>query len=62
MLSEHFPEGVFHPVKTLGSRIGIVGLKHGRNLVVTHGIGTTIGQHIQKDVLGIQQEGKTSSG
>src|SRR6056297_2360421 len=34
MLSENFPQGTLHPVKTLGSGVGIIGLQHGGYLVV----------------------------
>jgi len=57
MLAKYFPQGLFHPVETLGPRISIICLQHGSHLVITHGIRTAIGEHIKKYVLSIQKKG-----
>jgi hypothetical protein len=36
-------------------------MQHGAHLLITHGIGTTVGEHIQKDILCVQKESIESS-
>ena len=39
-------------VEALRPGVGVVGLHHGRQLIVRHGVGAAVGQHVQKDVAG----------
>ena len=54
--SEHLFDGFLQPAETLGAGIGIVGLKHCRDLIVAHGIGAAVGQHVEEDITGVEPE------
>ena len=43
-------------IKAFRTGIGVVSLQHGRLLVVGHGIGAAVGQHVQENVAGTEKE------
>ncbi|OPY81361.1 MAG: hypothetical protein A4E70_01323 [Syntrophus sp. PtaU1.Bin005] len=55
--SEHVPDGILQFVKAFASGIGVIGHHHGAQLVVAHGVGAAVRQHIQENVPGSKQEG-----
>ena len=54
--AQHVLDGRRQLVVALAAGIGVVGDHHGRQLVVAHGVGAAVGQHVDEDVPGPQQE------
>ena len=49
-------------VEALGAGVGVVGDHHGGKLVVAHGVGAAVGQHVEKDFPRRQQERVVADG
>jgi len=61
LFTKHILHRFLEAVEALGACIGIICLHHRCQLVVTHGIGTAIGKHIQKNIFRAQPEGVESA-
>lgn len=55
--AEDLPQLGLQPVEGLASRIAVVGLHHGGELVVAHGVDAAVGEHVHKHVPVLKQEG-----
>jgi len=52
--AEHVLDGVCQLEEAFTAGVGVIRLHHGGQLVIAHGIGAAVSQHVQKDVLGTQ--------
>ncbi len=55
-VTEDFADRIEQAVKALRTGVGVIGLHHGGLLIVAHGIGAAIGQHVEKEVAGTEKE------
>ena len=57
LVAEDLLHRVVQPVEALRAGVGVVGLHHGGKLIVAHGIGAAIRQHVEKNAAGTEEEG-----
>ena len=56
LVAENLLDRVCQLVKALRAGIGVIGQQHGGLLIVAHGIGAAIGQHIHENVAGAKKK------
>ena len=56
LVAENLLHRIRQLVKALRAGIGVVGQQHGGLLIVAHGIGAAVGQHVQKNVAGTKKK------
>jgi len=54
--AKHFLNRIRQTKKTFTAGIGIIGLHHGSQLIIAHGIGAAVGEHIEKYIAGSQKK------
>lgn len=59
-LAQDILYGLLQALERLRARIGVVGTHHGGKLVVAHGVGAAVGEHVEVDVARTQTEGVES--